>query len=649
MDFRYKHLLSPIRIGKYIVKNRLEATNALPHFINGPETWPGPDMITYYGDLAKNGPGIVSFMPHYGEQSQRGIPVADICRFPIYDAKDPSVDNYVSQIAEVIRFYGAIPAAGHRPMEFPGYDVVTGDLTWDQHPEPEHCLEIPEEMLLETVEDTRTWARRHWANGFRMMTMPMGYECSMSSRFLSGRLNTRTDEYGGSLENRARYPLMHAKAIKEVCPDMLVEIILSGEMPGLSTEEVCQLAKMAEDYVDIIQIRQATCKGSHPTGFNSEKGTYKTIEYAQAIKESGAKVIVAPVGGFQNPDDMERLLREGRTDMFAIGRAFICDYDYMQKIREERPEDIIPCVRCNKCHVNSMQGPFINVCSVNPEHGLKARLSHMVEPTPAKEKHVAVIGGGPAGMQAALTAARRGHTVTLFEKRGELGGQLRHADFISFKWPLADYRHWLARQVEKSGVDIRLNTCPTPEELEQMGFDAVIAALGAEPKVLHIPGIDGKNVWNPLQVFGHEDELPHHLVVVGCAETGLETAIHLTERGHEVTALTRQSVIAPDCDRVHYREYVVEKWESLSEHLHFVLEATTEEITPEGVVYRDKAGERHFIPAQGVVVSGGMVANADAAAAYYGCAKEFITVGDCFEVKNMQAALRSGYAAACTL
>lgn len=646
MENHYKNLLSPLRIGKYVIKNRMLATCALPHFLNGPEEWPGPEMINYYTQLAKSGPGIVTFMSHYGTQAGRSIPVEDICRFPIYDADNPAVDNYVCQITDLIRFYGALPATGYRPPEFPDYDVSDGVLTWDQHPEEMEYKAVTAEMLQENIRATEAYAKKSWANGFRMMSIPMGYECSLPSRFLSSVLNTRTDQYGGSLENRARYPLELCRAIKRVQPDMLVEVIVSGEMRGLSSSEVIQFLKLGEDSIDMVQVRGATCADSHPTCYNTVRGEYKTLEYAARIKASGVKMVVSPVGAFMNPVDCERFLAQGKCDMFGMGRAFICNSNFMQLLKEDRPDDVIPCVRCNKCHIYSLPGPYINACSVNPEHGIKSKLDMLVEPV-GEPKRLAVIGGGPAGMQAAATAAKRGHHVTLYEKTGYLGGQLFHADHVSFKWPLADFRKYLIHQCQKHGVDIRMNTCISPGELKQQGFDVVIAALGATPKKLPIPGAADPRVLSPLDVFGHEDKLGPRVVLVGCAETGLETAMHIAEQGRDVTVLSRQETIAPDCDRIHYREYVLEKCEKLSDHLRFILQATTLSVDEGGVTYLDAvSGETKRVDGDTVIISGGMDSRAEEAMCYYDCAPDFYMIGDCSVTGNLQTAIRSGYAAA---
>lgn len=645
MAKKFPTLLSPLVLGKYVVKNRMESANAIPHFLQSAETYPAPDTITYYEDLAKMGAGIVTVSPYFGKKEiQREMPLGDVRRFPVFDRDDPSVENYMSQIAEIIKFYGAIPCIGVRPDEPPGYNVVGGKVAWDQHEEAEEGLEITEELMEAMVEDVRDRTRYLWRNGFQMASIPLGYGCCMASRMMDSTLNTRTDKFGGSLENRCRLAVMECRAVKETCPDVLLEIIVSGEMTGMTQAETIEFLRMVEPYVDVVQVRADTCMNSHPTGFNSVKGDYQTIHYARAIKNAGIQTAIEVVGGYHDPADMEKFLAAGDCDLISMGRAWICDPEYGKKIFAGNDEDIVPCVRCNKCHLQNETGPWLNVCSVNPIHGLRARMNHMVDPS-GVSKRVAVIGGGPAGMTAALTAVKCGHQVDLYEKSSRLGGQLRHADYSAFKWPLRDYMNWLIFQCEKSAVHIHLNSAPTPEALAAMEYDVVFAALGARPSSLPIPGIDGDNVTFAMDVYGKEETLGHRVVVIGGAETGVETALYLEDCGHEVTVLSRQKEIAPDCDRIHYREVVLDACAE-AKHMTFLLESTTTAILPDGVEYRDKNGTVHKLTADSIVVSGGSTALQAEALGYANCAPEFRLLGDCNVVSNMQAAIRSGFAAA---
>ena len=651
MPREFKTLLSPLVIGKYVAKNRMESANAIPHFLQAAETYPAPDTIAYYEALGKNGAGIITVSPYFGKaETQRKAPLPDVSRFPVFDREDPAVENYMSLIAEIIRFYGAIPCIGVRPDEPPGYNVVGGKMAWDQHEEAEEGKELTEALIEEMLEDVRDRTRYLWRNGFRMASIPLGYGCCLASRFMDSTLNTRTDKFGGSLENRCRFALMECRAVKETCPDVLLEIIVSGEMPGMTLAETIEFVKMAEPWVDVVQIRADTCMNSHPTGFNSRPHEYAVIPYARAFKAAGVKALVEVVGGFHDPYDMEKYLSEGVCDLISMGRSYICDPEYGKKLEQGRPEDIIPCVRCNKCHMQNETGPWLNVCSVNPIHGLESHLAHMIEPSGVKKK-VAVIGGGPAGMAAAVFAAKNGHSVDLFERSDRLGGQLLHADYSSFKWPLREFKDWLIGQLPRKGVRVHLGTCPEPEDLRAAGYDAVFAALGARPRVLPIPGSGDPGVRCAMEVYGHEQELGQSVLIVGGAETGVETALYLCETGHQVTVISRQGDIAPDCDRIHYREVFLDACTAAMEagQLRFVLEAKTTAVSSDSVTYTDREGVSRTLRADSVIMSSGASPRQQEALRYAACAPTFRLLGDCSVPANMQSAIRSGFAAAALL
>jgi 2,4-dienoyl-CoA reductase-like NADH-dependent reductase (Old Yellow Enzyme family)/thioredoxin reductase len=584
---------------------------------------------------------------NYGPMEMRKCPIPDVSRFQIFDINDPSVENYLSQLAELIKFYGAIPCAGVRAAEPPGYNVVRGPLVWDQHNEPEDGEELSEAQIEEMCEDVRRQARYLCRNGFQMIEMSFAYCCNLPSRFMSSKLNTRSDKFGGSLENRCRFAIMECQAVKEAAPDILLKIIMSGEMEGMTQEETIEFIKMVEPYADVVQIRAETCMLSHPTGFNSQPAKYETLPYAIAMKEADIKAKIEVVGGYLDPDDMERFLEKGYCDLIAMGRAWICNPNLGSLIEKGNKEDIVPCVRCNKCHIQNSTGPWLNVCSVNPKHGIMARLPYITnfERTPKK---LAVIGGGPAGMAAALTAVKLGHSVTLYEKTGQLGGQLIHADYFSFKWPLKNYKDWLIGQCEKNGVDIRLNSAPTPGEIKLSGYDAVFAAMGVRPRILPIPGIESEKVWPAQSVPGREKEIGKNVVLIGGSETGVETALYLEENGHNVTVLTRKDTIAPDCDRIHYREAFLDAC-SAARKLKFIFRAKTVSVEDNTVSYVDEEGILRQIQADTIVVSGGVVPLQDEALAFAECADTFKILGDNAYPRNMQAAIRSGYAASVLL
>lgn len=411
--------------------------------------------------------------------------------------------------------------------------------------------DIPEEYLDEMVEDFVDKCRLYQKLGFDVVNFYMSHGNSLLAQSLSPVMNRRTDKYGGdSVESRAYLSHEIFRRVRASCPKLLLEVQVSGEeaLPGgYGIEDIAEYAKLSEDLIDILQLRDVDGKSSMP--FFTEPGfTPLTLRYTETVKKSGARLIVAPLGGFQDPASNERYLAEGKADMIYMAHAFLCDSEYGKKVYQGRGVDIIPCLQCNKCH--STPGDPNAGCAVNPRLilSLTDPDNAWADKKPAeRKKHVAVIGGGPAGMTAAAICAERGHEVTLYEAAPTLGGQLIHADHASFKWPLRNYKDHLIRRLEQSGAKIVTDRRVTPKDIGDEGFDAVILAAGSRPKPSILPGADGKNVHTPLSVFGHEERLGHRVAVIGGSETGVETALYLALTGHKVTVLTRKKVFGDGC------------------------------------------------------------------------------------------------------
>lgn len=678
MAQKYKNILSPLVVQGVVLRNRLYGIKGLPHFQQGPETYPSENVIRYYAGLAKNGAAVVTIKGMSKLRDRREMK-GDSQHMTMWDIDDPAVHNYMAQIAEVVHYYGSKAFINIQQQQPRGVNI--SEVT------PEDCVrmgapmgmaigrEITKEEIKTMIEGIVDTCKLYQSLGFDGVNLYGSYQASIIANSFSPLVNKRTDEYGGSVEGRARLILEMCQAIKDACGKrFLVEIQFSGEEGlegGYTIDDTAKLLKLGEGLIDIIQIRAVNGDLAHPVGLNSVKEAPVTLAYSEALKKAGVKTICAPAGGFQDVDLIEQWIAEGKMDMASMCRPFICDFDYFEKILDGEGEDVVPCIRCNNCHGINFDGPWHSFCSVNPELGIKSRLDLMAPPS-TESKKVAVIGGGPAGMRAALVAGKRGHEVVLFEKKDVLGGQLIHADYADFKWPLKNYKDWLIAQLDKQGVTVKLNTAPTPEEIEAAGFDAVIAATGAVPKRPNIPGADDEKLWNPIDVFGNEEKLGKKVVVVGGSETGVETALYLCGCGHDVTVLTRQTQLASDANQIHYIA-ALKKYYSAMDNFHYALNAATTEVMPGSVKFTVSTPPRPEMPpmpgmppmpmfheapgpysadgeytidCDSVVICGGVAPESEAGLAFSGSARQFFLIGDCDEPGRVYQCTRAAFAAA---
>lgn len=491
----------------------------------------------------------------------------------------------------------------------------------------------------------------HYAHGWLM------------NNFLSPLSNKRTDQYGGSVENRCRFPLHVLKSVREaVGDDMVIEIRMNGSdraEGGIVPEDAAQQALIFQDYADMIHISCGTRLDAlarpkmHPTCFVPPA---HNLDGAIALKKAGVKIPVGLVGQVHDAVLAERLIAEGHIDYMLMGRQAVADPEWPNKVREGRLEDIRPCIHCDYCTDGGRRtalttsvsintgATFDSRCSVNPEFGQGMIRTRFFRD--GKKKKVAVVGGGVAGMEAAVTAAARGHSVTLFEKGAALGGQLRiFPEHLWFKKELLRFREYLITQVSKSNVEVRLNTQVQPAQLAEEGYDAVIVAVGAQQRRPPIPGIDGKNVTMAWDVFGHEDRLGHKIVIVGGGAVGCEMSIQLGGDGHEVTLLEMSPYYAATSEiseRMSFAEFMEKN------HVDVRLNTLCMEITPSGVLV-EHDGVREEIPADSVIVSAGSRSLDDERDSFNGVAMDVIPVGDCVRASNIRNAVDTAWCAANTL
>jgi 2,4-dienoyl-CoA reductase-like NADH-dependent reductase (Old Yellow Enzyme family)/thioredoxin reductase len=676
---KYPNLLSPVKIGGHVLKNRLIAGMGQPYNSHGPEEYPPEQIIAHYVNKAKNGAGLICIDDYLQRPYSRHIETNEEILRNRFENPNPfnpdhgnhmgsgrmdhlnivngGCQNHLSELSEAIHFYGAKVVFGFQFYEsYPGYGVSEKpeaapkeQPVWNAMPDmPEK--EIPRELMDKFTDEMVLLCTMLKECGFDGIYLHLNYRMTFLGKFLSPLTNWRTDEFGGSLENMARYPIMVMDAIKKRCGK---DFIIFGSMNShdiegsYSFEDLITYCNLFTGHMDLMQIKCGrTLDESSPMGFYKQR--VPALSDSALIRKGAPGMPIAVNGGFEMPEECEAAIAEGKTDFVSLSRPWITNLDYGQKVYEGRSEDIVPCLRCNACHISSYHKPWVSTCTVNPQWGFEHRLEKMTANPDRKKKKIAVIGSGPAGMEAALVAAQNGHEVTLYEKGAEMGGLLRKISRISHKWPHKNFMDFMIRKINEAGVRVLLNTEATREILEKEGYGEILAAIGATPTIPPISGVDGENVMTGVEVLGREEEVGKDVVIIGGGEVGVDTGLHLAELGHQVTVIEMTDMLARTAVPIHFYSVLMARCEE-QENFNSILNARCTGIRGDTVTYTDKDGREHELHADTVILSSGMTPKHEEALALLVPGARLSLIGDCNMSSDIQRAMRSAYGTAVIL
>ena len=478
--------------------------------------------------------------------------------------------------------------------------------------------------------------------GFGMIMIHGGHGWLLN-QFLSPYFNKRTDEYGGSLENRCRLAIEVLKSVREaVGPGFPIEFRMSGSElfeGGYDLAEGVRIAQMIEPYVDIIHVSAGTYQrgfgDTHPSMFK-EHGC--NVYLAAEIKKH-VSVPVATLGGLNDPQQMEEIIASGKADIVYMARALLADPFLPRKIMENRENEIVHCLRCFTCMAERAV-TATRRCTVNPLIGREIE-GNEVSPAPVS-KRVLVAGGGPGGLYAAYTAARRGHQVILCEKEAQLGGILKSEQAIPFKQEMYQLSQTYALFARNSGVEIRTSTEVTPEYVEKENPDALIIAVGSEPLVPPIKGLDGDNVVIVNDYYLEKEKVTDQVVVLGGGLAGCECAIHLGMEGKHVHLVEMRQELAPDANIRHRPLLLKEVDQYVTVHTGCKGLA----VTDEGVLCETDTGEEILIPGTSVICALGQHSRTSLVNSLRDSAPYIAVIGDASKVSTITNAVYEGYHAA---
>ena len=637
-------ILQPIEVGGQTFKNRI----MFPPLTTGYEK---NGMISeqdmgFYTRLAKGGVGYIVMGDVAPINSFSPTPkLFDDSQIPAFKALADSVHAYGTKLG-VQLFH-------------PEYDVDAINSLFMQKKFDEmrqrlhHDMmfftdEVSEEMLMAIIDKMCACAVRAQKAGVDVIQI---HGDRLNGCLCSTRMNHRTDKFGGSLENRVRFARMLTRAIRKAVPDMVIDYKLSIVTPqrgkgGIDEADAVQFAQwLVEDGVDMLHVAQANHTGNmadtippmgvQPYGF--------FVKIAGDIKKA-VNVPVSAVGRIVDAEMAARVIESGMADMVAMGRPLLADPDWGTKIAAGKACDIRRCISCNKGCTDAIQNRQFLSCVLNAENGYENTRS--IQPAVQKKK-IAVLGGGPAGLEAARVAALRGHDVTLFEKTTTLGGQLNIACVPPRKEEMRRAAQDLIHAVCNAGVHLCMGQTRTAEQLKDAGFEAVINAVGAHSAAPRIPGIDSVNVADAWKVLAGEQQVYGTVAVIGGGMVGCETAEYLAARGCKVSVIEMMDKIAAGESTTilptlleNYKTYGVEQYPS-----HKV-----KEFRMDAVVCENKDGAEVTIPCDYIVLAMGARSNAFDAAALEAASIPVYSIGDAAgKAADISNAIRTGYDTACQL
>jgi 2,4-dienoyl-CoA reductase-like NADH-dependent reductase (Old Yellow Enzyme family)/thioredoxin reductase len=646
-------LFSPLKFGSVTMKNRLFSAPMGSHGLNH-QGFLDTVAIDFYENLAKGGIGAVCIgetLVDAATGNNHGL---------VFHLDDPAALPSLITCTDAIHRYGALAGIelihpGQRSDPSLNKDnVVYGPSGGRCHYGSgfNTIVEMDEAMIERIVNAFGDAAEIAMLGGCDYVTIHAGHGWLLN-QFLSPANNHRNDRFGGSIENRSRIFLMVADNIRAKCgPQFPIDFRISGDdfmTDGATLEDTVFLAKQLAEKIDLLHV-SATSFHNRRAGIRM----FPSMFYPRGVNAYLAEEIkkhidipVVTVGAFNDPAHMEQLLAAGRVDGIALGRALLADPLLAEKARTGQEDDIIFCVRCNQC-MSANFVPYVKYamgvshCAVNPWHQLISE--YKWRRIPQGRQKVLVIGGGPAGMEAALGAAECGHQVVLCEKGAALGGMLLSAYHPEFTRDIKDhFIDVLARRISKAdNIELRLNTTASPQLVRELAPDALIVAIGAKPYLPLIPGLDDNRVIQAIDIHGPQTELGSKVIIIGGGLIGCEEGIDLAKaRGKDVTVIEMTDKLADGAPYMHYLA-LVNEFEQLP-NLCFKLQERVTAIDAAGVHTMDVSGQPQCYEADSIVLAAGMTPLKEETEAYRTLAPQVYIVGDCHKVAQMNEAVLSGY------
>lgn len=659
MNPYFPHLFSPLKVKKTVFKNRIFA---------GPTGL--KELTDHWHLVTKN----IDYLKRRAQGGAASVCLGDvqvdvtgdISWNPKVRAWDKENEPGFYDMAGAIRSQGAHASMElvHAGMHFHEADRINygpSDMVdeFDQGDgygiRRHKIIAMPREIIDQVVDSYGKAALRAKHCGFTSVLLHAGHGW-LPAQFLSPVLNHREDEFGGSLENRARFTMMVVDKIREYCgPNFIIEARISwkeGMYDGYQLEDSIRFCEMLEEHgVDMIQI---SCGSLHfhdstilscPSWFDVEEG--HNLKAAEEIKKH-VKIPVGTVGAVTDPGLADLWIEEGKVDYIIMVRALLADPDFPKKAMHGNVEDIRPCLRCLSC----MTGGYFNLpihCSVNPQIGRDS--DYKFAPLPTEKKRVLIAGGGPAGMEAAITASRRGHEVILCEKDSALGGLLQVVEKESFKKRIGMYKEYLEYELGKSAVDVRLNTVVTPELVKELRPDVLIAAVGGHPIIPPIKGIE--KAVQIVDYYRDEPEVGENILVLGGGFAGVECAIGLALAGKKSTIVEMSDALASGPNTPYPGTGAMQidaLWTNVKKNnVQVMLNTKCVEITDEGMICEDKDGNRIELKADKVIAATGIAPNDATVDELRETVIDFEWIGDCNQPGLIRTAVRDGYDVALNL